>query len=1188
MLSELFTNRESITKSMSFELIPVGRTAINIEENGVFEYEDNIAEAAEQLKILYDKFYRSLITDIIHATDVPVQDYYHAFCKRKENKDNYEECQKKVFKEFASFEQSYIEDRYEKTAHITDGTFIKSIFPNYVQTLSKDMIDKFKHLSETAKGCNSYFADYFISRKIPFSDAEHGTVAARTILENMPAYFGNILIWNTIREEIDTVDIDDSIFDFGKIYSFMDYEGIDKYNRIIGELNKRINMHNQKNNTNIKLLRNSLNHQILTEKEVKKAKSLISLNEVREIISDASNKMRDTEAVDNTILLLITALKKNDLSHIFIKGSAALSYLSNLLTGNWDTYKESMKANEISTKESYYCLAMVRDHHFGETSFSNSFERVLRDMANRYKTADKSIKELLEEETLGALSDRSNIEIIQEYFDSTAELRRLLKYFLPGELSDLDYDAVFYEELSVLTEILDDVTTAQRLVQAYYTKKPKDLSKKKRYCFGNTLLYASGWNNKHENRIHAYEQFLLEKDGIYYYGKAAAGTKGIPVSDTPFVNSYEKFSANRIANCHMALPLWIFSKEIKKMFAAGEKYVTRNDLSEPFTVTREDYEKYAKGAFRESKEALAHWIDICKEFIRLSPNFQRFCIDVTSLRPSLEYEKLDVFYNEISAQTYRMYKQYIDADVLDSMVEAGQAYLFKLNSRELYAPEQYTHNEYAKILRYILSDENLEKGMVRLNSDVEITFRKASKERKITHKKGSILVDKIDINGDRVPDTIYKELYNYYNGKTKYLGSTAAEYEPLITKREAEEDLIKDKRYTENKWFISMSYKLNPNPEKKGKLNETVREAFHVDDHPNMLTVIRGEKDLLYYTLKGKNLNESASLNVINGFDYGKRLAELSTERKEAQKNWDNSKKVAEFKNTYIGQAVSFIVKKAVNNNAIICIEDINPLFKQQRMCVDNQVYQKFEDMLVKRLACFSSYKIPMGEPGSLICPLQLASLKFAKGRQNGILFKVNNSRTAQMDEKNGFTNMFAFTNIDTDKKKREFIGKFRSIKSEDGYGISVTFNYEDFDESELARDCNKITKEWTLYLCGNRSRKSKAGYMETVDIAMLWKKLLGDEYMDGRELIEEIVTSKNSGLLRGVFDLLRLSVQSKYIAKDGQEIYISPVTGREDDRYSEHAAALLQKKCLMFTIPGKTYTTAEWVNGFTKGVEPA
>ena len=43
MQKTIFTNRESVTKSLSFELIPQGKTADNIKKNKVIEYEENLA-----------------------------------------------------------------------------------------------------------------------------------------------------------------------------------------------------------------------------------------------------------------------------------------------------------------------------------------------------------------------------------------------------------------------------------------------------------------------------------------------------------------------------------------------------------------------------------------------------------------------------------------------------------------------------------------------------------------------------------------------------------------------------------------------------------------------------------------------------------------------------------------------------------------------------------------------------------------------------------------------------------------------------------------------------------------------------------------------------------------------------------------------------------------------------------------
>lgn len=1169
MNKEYFTNRESVTKSLSFELIPQGRTADNIKENKVIEYEENLAQAAEELMQMYDGFYRNIINDIIQSAELPVDAFYQAFINRKEDGTEYEEIKSSIFKEFHHQMCIYITEKYGKLDRIFDGTFSREIFPAWAEkNLSSADYQKYVQAYEQVSGCISYFSNYRVARKTLFSDNEYNTVAGRTVLENMPVFFENMHIWEEIRDTLGETTADSSVFSLAGIMQHFTYEGIESYNAAVTSLNIMINNRNQKENGKIKLFRNKLKHQILSKKENVEWHPIANKEELSESIQDLLSR----SVIEEKSEVLRKAYSRN-MERIFINGGSALTDLSYVLTGKWDIYRECFKEKGISLKEKHYSLYQIRNTYPEWSQFELEYNAAVDKLVDECRKKKSTLVS-----KLGKSEPENSVDEIREYFDAVTGIRRFVKDFIPSDLDELDYDAVFYEEILALSEELDASALAQSRIRSFFTRKPKDVAKKKRHCFGNPSIYLSGWNNHNESRITPCEQFLAVKDGKIYYGKASAGTRGIPVSDEPFDNSYEKLSFKRIVNAHMQLPKFIFLKNIKAEFAAGAEKVTRNDLMEPMTITKEQFVSYSLGEFKKSSEARTAWIDLCKEYIRISPNFQKFCIDVDRMRASSEYENLNDFYSELNAKAYRMYKQYIDADMLNNMVESGDAYLFLLyGTGRMYSDN--CSNDYANILKYILSDECMAKKDVRLNSDVEVTYRKACRENRITHEKGSVLVNKTDVNGVPIPDDAYRALYLYYNGKTSVLPEAARPYFNLAVTKKADRDLIKDRRYAQDKWFINLSYKLNPTPERKGKLNEVVRESFHVDDNPNILTVIRGERDLLYYTLTGKDINESGSLNVINGTDYGKILKELTYERKNAQKNWDNSKKVVNYKDTFILQAVSFIVKKAVANDAVICIENIDTKFKQKRMCVDNQVYQKFEDMLVKRLSCFSDPHIPMGEPGSLINPLQLASIKYSKGKQNGILFKVNNARTAQADDKTGFCNMFSLKNITTMAEKRDFIENFTEISINDKDGIKLCFNYADFKESQLAGDCNGYDYLWTLNPRGFRNARTDTGRMKTVDMEEQWYMTFGKIYRDGNNLIEAILD--DSKLVKQVFDLIRESLQSKYRDDNGDEWYISPVTGKIQS-YSRHAAEMLEKKCRRYVIEENEYSTADWLSVIT------
>lgn len=1170
---DVFTNRESVTKSLSLEMIPQGRTLENIKENGVFEFEQEIADAAETLKGMYDRFYRSLTTDIIGCAELPMEDYYKAFLSKKEDAKAYADMMMEVFNAFVKHTDKYIVNTYKKFSRIVDGTFFKEIFPEYAKmNLTIEELKLYEKCRDVVVGSDVYFKSYQENREKLYGGAEHGTIAARTILENMPVYFENMVIWENVKDKINVSEVDDSIFCLDYVMDYMTYIGIEHYNKTIGELNQIINIHNQQNDDNVKSFRNKLKVQILSVRSKETIKAITNDKEVAELITDSCEHLANTEIVDNVIMLLLDAVGNRDLEQIYIGGNS-LSYISNLLTGKWDMYKENLKEAGISLKAPYYSLAQLSQCYPDEDTFAKALERILYEYAARYKTAISNMRKALNKQNFRL---NAEIEFVQEYFDCITELRRFVKRFAPNDMSDLEYDAVFYENLYAIIEDLDEVAYMQSRVKSYATKAPKDMTKKVRHCLGNPAIYSAGWNisDKEKRVIAPGEQSLLMKDGKYYYLKPASGQR-IPLSDIPVEGAYEKISIMQSVNAYQSLPKWIFSKDIKEKLNAGEAFVTRNDTEEPFTVTKEEFDRYSAGLFKTDKDALVEWIDLCKRFMKVNKNFTRFGIDVDAMRPSNEYTNSNEFYTEVDAMTYRLYKQYIDAELLDNMVEEGNAYLFLLSARNMYRDN--CNNDYANIFMYILSDENMNSGLVRLASTTEITHRRACKERKVTHEKGSYLVNRYTLMGERIPDAIYKEIYNYHNKKSTTIGAAASTYmdEHIVDIKPADRDLIKDRRYTEDKWFISICYKLNPTPEKKGKINDVAREEFNIDNNPNILTVIRGEKDLLYYTLTGLNVNEKGSLNVINGVDYGTLITNFGRERQNAQKDWNYTKKIANYKDSYIGQAVSWIVKKAIETNAIICIEELSKGFKEKRKCIDNNVYEKFEKMLVNRLSCFTDVHIPMGEPGSLVKPLQLASARLDKARQNGILFKVNNARTAMVDEENGFTNMFAFGNVSTVSGMKSFLSKMREISVSKAGDVIIRFNYADFNAHELASDCKNMDKEWTIVATGMRNIKNSMGFMEMVKISDEWRNLLESLESDNTgSKVAAIIT--DSSITRKAMDLLKATLLSKYVNSDGEEKYISPVSGRTEG-YSEHAANMLERKLKMFYLDGKPFVSSEW-----------
>ncbi len=156
-------------------------------------------------------------------------------------------------------------------------------------------------------------------------------------------------------------------------------------------------------------------------------------------------------------------------------------------------------------------------------------------------------------------------------------------------------------------------------------------------------------------------------------------------------------------------------------------------------------------------------------------------------------------------------------------------------------------------LENLFSEENLKKKHIRLNGGAQIFFRKPLKDRTFIHKKGSILVNYNDRNGNRIDDKLYMEIFRYLNDKDKDISSEAMTLlnSGAVVYRKADRDYIKDRRYTmENISFhCSISINSNSNLERPGIFNDKVINFLKDNEDVNILGINRGERNLLYVTV---------------------------------------------------------------------------------------------------------------------------------------------------------------------------------------------------------------------------------------------------------------------------------------------------------------------------------------------------
>ena len=357
-------------------------------------------------------------------------------------------------------------------------------------------------------------------------------------------------------------------------------------------------------------------------------------------------------------------------------------------------------------------------------------------------------------------------------------------------------------------------------------------------------------------------------------------------------------------------------------------------------------------------------------------------------------------------------------------------------------------------------------------------------------------------------------------------------------------------------------------------MNEKVLKFIAENDDLHVIGIDRGERNLLYVSVidsrgriveqKSFNIveNYESSKNVIRRHDYKGKLVNKEKYRNEARKSWKEIGKIKEIKEGYLSQVIHEISKLVLKYNAIIVMEDLNYGFKRGRFKVERQVYQKFETMLINKLAYVVDKSRAVDEPGGLLKGYQLTYVPdnlSELGSQCGIIFYVPAAYTSKIDPVTGFVDVFDFKAYSNAEARLDFINKLDCIRYDASRNkFEIAFDYGNFrtHHTTLAKT------SWTIFIQGDRIKKERGSYGwkdEIIDIEARIRKLFEDtniEYADGHNLIgdiNELESPIQKKFVGELFDIIKFTVQlrnSKSEKYDGTEKeydkIISPVMDEE------------------------------------------
>lgn len=827
---------------------------------------------------------------------------------------------------------------------------------------------------------------------------------------------------------------------------------------------------------------------------------------------------------------------------------------------------------------------------------SSDFSAVFRDqrsLKQEFIQQSDKIKQLHGEQK-SLLGNAEAIVILKDFLDSMLAHYHKWQY-LACDATELR-DPNFYAQFDQLMDDFSQIKRLYNLCRNYLTRKPSAVNKF-RLTF-NVPTLADGWS---ESKVEDNNCTLFRKDGCYYLGiidhrkvyrELLAAGQAARDSGSAY---YERMEYNYFPGANKMIPKCSFVKQVKEHFASENKdedyLLDSGNFIEPLRIPAAIYKlqfedlydnkrKYQIDYLRRSgdeagyRAALTQWINFCKSFLRVYKGTAVF--DHSSLRKADEYASLSEFYNDLDCKNYQVKWSQVPAALIDKLVDDGQLYLFRLYTKDFSPHSKGKANLHTLYWHALFSEENAKLNRLKLAGNAELFKRPQQIKKAKRHKKGSILLNHHTKDGEAIPTEIFDELFLYLNHQAQdelsaeaegYLKSGRLVYHP------AQYDIIKDRRYTEDRYFFHVPLQFNWTVGGAARINDLCQSYIASRDDMHIIGIDRGERHLLYYSvinLQGEII-EQGSLNELTqqdsegrerSVDYHNLLQTREAERAAARVNWRKIDQIKDLKEGYLSHVVHKLSKLIIRYNAVLIMENLNVGFKRGRFKVERQVYQKFESALMNKLSALSFKEIPLAERGSVLRPWQLtmpASDYDVKQSQNGIIFYVPASYTSQTDPRSGFINLFPFKRI-RGAERETFLDHLSGFSYDQAKDMFVfTFDYSLMEDYCLLSDTPG--KQWEAYTNGTRLRfDPEKREMVEVDLTGELKRALAEA---GIPLTAEDLWQEAKALPEGahrhrlisqIFYIFRLTLQMRN--SDQHDDYIlSPILSADGTFFDSRKA---------------------------------
>ncbi len=1176
-----FTNLYPISKTLRFDLQPIGKTKEYIEKNGILQRDEKRAEDYKVVKGFIDEYHKQFIKDRLWSFKLPLNskghldslEEYQALYEMSKRND----AQEAEFIEIKDNLRSIIAKRLTESGSAYERIFKKEL-------IREDLIDflesnEDKDIVRQFADFTTYFSGFHENRRNMYVAEEKSTaIAYRLIHQNLPKFMDNMKAFGKIAEtsvaehftdiyegwkEYLNVGSIEEIFRLDYFSETLTQPHIEVYNYIIGKkiledgteikgINEYVNLYNQQQKDKSKRLPFlvPLYKQILSDRDKLSwlAEEFDSDEKMLAAINESYNHLHDLLMgnENESLRSLLLHIMDFNLSQVNITNDLSLTDISQHLFGRYDVFINGVK-EELRN-------ITPRKKKESDEDFEDRISKI-------FKTQKSFSVEFLDRLPQPVMED-GKPRRIEDYFTSLGAVNTetTQKENLFAQIENA------YEDARAILQLKDPGDTLSQNKSAVAKIKALLDALKDLQHFIKPLLGSGEENEKDELFYGSFQMMWDELDSVTpLYNKVRNWLTRKPFSTVKIKLNFDNsqllggWDVNKEPDCTGVILrkdgfyyLGIMDKKSNRIFDAaltpteGECYdkidykllpgankmlpkvfFSKSRIDE-FAPSEAIISCYKKGTHKKGADfnlADCHrLIDFFKQSINKHEDWSKFSFQFSDTK---SYEDISGFYREVEQQGYMLSSHPVSSSYVNQMVDEGKLYLFRIWNKDFSEFSKGTLNLHTLYWKMLFDEHNLADVVYKLNGQAEVFYRKASikPENRIIHKANQPIVNKNELNRKRTSTFKY--------------------------------DIIKDKRYSVDKFQFHVPITINFKAAGQTNINPIVQDAIRQGDFSHIIGIDRGERHLLYLSLidlKGNIVKQMTLNEIINEYkgqtyrtNYHDLLAKREGDRTDARRSWETIETIKELKEGYLSQVVHIISKMMVEYNAIVVLEDLNTGFMRGRQKIERQVYEKFEKMLIDKLNCYIDKHLSPTNEGGLLHPLQLTcdAQKWKRSHQCGCLFYIPAWNTSKIDPVTGFVNLLD-THYDTREKARVFFSKFQriSFNAQKGW-FEFAFDYNDFTtKAEGTRT------QWTLCTQGERIRtfrnpqKNHQWDDERIVLTDAFKQLFDKYDIDINGNLKEAISAQTDAqFFRDLLGLMKMLLQMRNSITNSEEDYLlSPI----------------------------------------------